>query len=680
MSQQEISQLRAEIARHNTLYYRDATPEITDEEYDALFARLVALEKEFPEFASADSPTQRLAVKPADGFAKVKHLTRMLSIGNTFEPAGIEDFDRKMKDVARATRMRDDGGEVAYSAEPKFDGLAISLVYRDGRLVTAATRGDYEEGEDVTANAYQIASIPKRIDYLDELDVRGEVMLPIARLDELNAERRASGEKEYANTRNAAAGALRLLDAAETGRRGLIFTAYSITDKTLPEDVSTQSGVADKLKALGFPVDENRAVVRGKAGIQEFFDHMSAIRHTLPFDIDGVVYKVNDLAMQHEAGYVSREPRAMIAYKFNQQEAYTKVLGIDVQIGRTGKLTPVARLAPINLGGVVVQNATLHNMDEIARLGIMIGDTVKVRRNGDVIPGVTGVDLSKRDGSERAFQMPSSCPCCESPVEKDKDEDADYRCTGGAACDEQAMQNLIYFASRPAMNIEGVGESLCRTLFEKGLARSPDQLYRLTAEQIAALDGYGRKSAENVIAGIDASRKPTLRKFLVSLGIRNAGEGTAKRLEAAFGDFARIREASRETLAAVRDIGEVVARSIWTHLREPRNALIIDGLLQELEIQNLQQNLNEVEGIAGKTFVITGTLDGMSRDEAKAWIESMGGITSGSVSKKTNYVLAGAEAGSKLEKAQALGVTVLSLDELREMAGSEETAPAAPGI
>lgn len=674
MSQQEIARLRSEIDRHNALYYRDEAPVITDEAYDALFARLVELERQFPEFASKDSPTQRLAVEPKSGFAKVRHQTRMLSIGNTFEPSGIAAFDNKMREIASDHPSRALNGDVEYSAELKFDGLAISVRYLKGKLVTAATRGDYEEGEDVTANALQIASIPNEIDYMGELDVRGEVMLPIARLDELNAERRANGEKEYANTRNAAAGALRLLDAAETGRRGLIFVAYSITDNTLPEDVGTQMGVGDKLQELGFPTDINRAVVAGRAGIQEFYDHISAIRHTLPFDIDGVVYKVNDLALQHEAGYISREPRAMIAYKFNQQEAYTKLLSIDVQIGRTGALTPVARLAPINLGGVVVQNATLHNMDEIARLGVKIGDTVKVRRNGDVIPGITGVDLSKRNGSEVAFEMPTECPCCESPVEKDKDEDAVFRCTGGSACDEQAVQGLIYFVSRAGMNIDSVGESLCRQLFDEGLVRTPDQLYQLTVDQLLRLDGFGKKSANNTIDSINASRTPALRKFLVSLGIRNAGEGTAKRLEAAFGSLEAIRAASVAELSAVKDVGDVVARSVHDYFRE--RAAMVDRLVAELDIQNPQVNTNQVEGIAGKTFVITGTLDGMSRDEAKVWIESMGGVTSGSVSKKTHYVLAGAEAGSKLEKANALGVAVLSLDELREMAGEVVAAPA----
>jgi len=667
---QRVSELSAEIHRHNKLYYRDSTPEISDADYDALFAELSELEKLNPLAALPGSPTKKLDVEPAPGLSKIKHLTRMLSIGNTFLPEGVADFDEKMEKLQGAR-------DVYYSVEPKFDGLAISLVYRGGKLVSAATRGDYEEGENVTANAMHIPSIPKTIDYQDELDVRGEVMMTTEAFFRLNAGQRSIGEKEYANARNAASGALRLLDPAETGRRGLVFTSYSITDSTLPSDVQTQNQVMTKLQQIGFPADDNWAIVVGKDGIQSYFDRLSGIRHTLPFDIDGIVVKVNDLALQQEAGYISREPRAMLAYKFNQQEAYTTVSAIDIQIGRTGALTPVARLSPIALGGVVVQNATLHNINEIRRLDVRVGDTVLVRRNGDVIPGILSVDKTKRTGDEPVFHMPGECPCCQSPVEKDKDEDAVLRCTGGIKCDEQAVQNLIYFVSRPAMNIDGVGESLCRQLFEASLVRTPDQLYDLTIGQVAKLEGYATKSAENVIAAIDASRSPALRKFLVSLGIRNAGEGTAKRLEAAFGSFDAIRAASIHQLCAVRDIGDVVGASLYYYFRDEKNADMLDRLVSRMDIQNPVSNTNTVEGITGKTFVITGTLDGMSRDEAKVWIESMGGITSGSVSKKTDFLLAGEAAGSKLDKAVSLGVKVVGLDDLKAMADGQENAPRA---
>lgn len=665
---QEIEDLSRQLRLHNKLYYEDSDPVITDAEYDRLFEKLRALEISHPEFASHDSPTQKLAVGPATGFAKVKHKTRMLSIGNTFSEDGVSDFAQKM-------RKFNGGREVEYSAEPKFDGLAVSLIYRDGKLVTAATRGDYEEGENVTANAMFIDSIPKSIDYKDELDVRGEVMMTTSSFAALNARQGALGEKEYSNPRNAASGSLRLLDPAETGRRGLVFTAYSITDPTLPPEIGKQNQVTEWLRATGFPVDGNMDVVVEQDGIQRYYDHIASIRQDLPFDIDGIVLKVNDLALQHEAGYISREPRAMLAYKFNQQQAYTTVIGIDVQIGRTGALTPVARLAPINLGGVVVENATLHNADEIRRLDVHIGDTVLVRRNGDVIPGILGVDTSKRTGNEIEFHMPGECPCCSSPVEKDKDEDAVVRCTGGLSCEEQAVQGLIYFVSRAGMQIEGAGESVCRNLYRAGMVKSPDQFYRLSIQQAQRLEGFGRKSAENLIDAIEASRTPTLRKFLVALGIRNAGEGTAKRLESALGSLDAIRSASYSQLVGIKDIGQVVGTSLYNYFRDPSNIDMLNKLDAVMDIKGPEEKVGLVDAIAGKTFVITGTLDGMSRDQARDWIESMGGITSGSVSKKTDYLLAGDDAGGKLDKAKSLGVQVLDLESLREIAGKSPCIP-----
>lgn len=667
---EHVEFLSSEIRRHNDLYYLQSSPEISDAEYDMLFDDLRSIENSNPEMRFPDSPTQKLSIPVAStGLGKVRHDTRMLSIGNTFEEEGVAAFNARMRELS-------DGRDAEYSVEPKFDGLAVSLIYRNGKLVQAATRGDYEEGENVTANAFNIPSIPKTIPYLDELDVRGEVMMTTQSFMALNAQQRALGEKEYANARNAASGALRLLDATETGRRGLVFSAYSITDKTLPDHILKQDQALAFLRSTGFPVDDNHRVVRGKAGIDNYFKDISERRHALPFDIDGIVIKINDLSLQERAGYISREPKAMLAYKFNQQEATTTVSAIDIQIGRTGALTPVARLAPIALGGVVVSNATLHNINEINRMDIRIGDTVVVRRNGDVIPGIISVDKTKRTGNEKVFHMPGSCPCCKSPVEKDKDEDAVMRCTGGLACDEQAVQNLIYFVSRPAMNIDGVGESLCRQLFKDGLVRTPDQLYDLTSDQIMRLEGYGRKSADNVIEAINASRSPALRKFLVSLGIRNAGEGTAKRLEAAFGDINIIRNATSATLSSVRDIGNVVGSSLYRYFRDPSNIAMLDKFERVLKIQNPVENSNAVAGVSGKTFVITGTLEGMSRDEAKTWIESMGGITSGSVSKKTHFLLAGEAAGSKLDKANELGVKVISLDDLKAMTASDDNEEA----
>lgn len=661
-AQQRITDLSVQIRKHNTSYYRDASPEVTDEEYDKLFAELTTLERENPNLVTSDSPTQKLSIAPVAGFSKIKHLTRMLSIGNTFAHEGVADFDSRMQKLSGQD-------SVVYSAEPKFDGLAVSLVYRRGRLFSAATRGDYEEGENVTGNALNISNIPKCIDHMDDLDVRGEVLMTTGSFLALNKHQRALGEKEYANPRNAAAGSLRLLDAAETGRRNLTFVAYSITDATLPADVQTQEQVLLKLRQFAFPVDDNLKLVVGLQGVQSYYDDLVARRHSLPFDIDGVVIKVNDLALQHEAGYISREPRAMIAYKFNQQEAYTVVRAIDVQIGRTGALCPVARLDPVALGGVVVQNATLHNINEIRRLDVRVGDVVLVRRNGDVIPGILSVDKTKRLGREVEFSMPAACPCCGSPVEQDVADYAIIRCTGGINCPEQAVQNLIYFVSRPAMNIDGVGEALCRQLFEAGLVSTPDQFYDLTVDQLLRLSGFKRKSAENAIAAINASRKPELRKFLVALGIRNAGDGTAKRLEAAMGSLSAIRNATIDQLRDIRDIGHVVGSSLYDYFHDEHNMLALDRLVAAMDIQIPKPKTDAVEVVAGKTFVITGTLNGISRDEARAWIESMGGVVSGSVSRKTHFVLAGAEAGSKLDKALELGVKVLSMDDLMLMVG-----------
>lgn len=656
-----VSHLSVEIRRHNALYHHpDPRPEITDAEYDALLAELGSLETRYPELAKPDSPTQKLDVPMNDETAKVRHLTRMLSIGNTFELEGVVAFDKRM-------RALNNGNPVKYGVGPKFDGLALSLVYRAGRLVQAATRGNYEEGENVLANALCMASIHVRIDYQGELDVRGEVMMPLKAFQQLNLRQIEAGQKKYANARNAASGALRLLDAEETGRRGLVFTAYSITDATLPESIAGHDQVLSMLAEQGFAVDENHRLVDSVEGIEAYAKDLSDRRHHLPYEVDGVVIQVNDLALQHEAGFVSREPRAFLAYKFNQQEVYTVVEDIELQIGRTGVMTPVARLLPVAVGGVVVSNATLHNMGNIREIDVRVGDTVLVRRNGDVIPGVLSVDLSKRTEGTVQFQMAKACPCCNSPIEKDKDEDAAYRCTGGVSCSEQAIQSLIYFVSRAAMNIDGVGEALCRQLFEAGRVSTPDQLYTLTKEDLLALDGFKEKSADNAIVAIATSRTPTLRKFLVSLGIRNAADGTAKRLEAAFGNLPDIRGASLEQLCSIKDIGDVVGRNIYDYFRDPATARIVDGLTAALQIKN-PATTNGVDGIAGKTFVITGSLDGMSRDDAKAWIESMGGLTSGSISKKTHFVLAGSDAGTKLAKANELGINVLSLGKLRSMA------------
>ena len=651
--------LVSEIRAHNEAYYRDGMPTVSDEQYDEMMGRLVAIERAYPELALPDSPTKGLSGSSvvSDGFRKVRHETPMMSIDNTFEQEGVIQFLSKMSELSGRGRFE-------LSAEKKFDGLAVSLIYEGGRLVLAATRGDYVEGEDVTANVMEIPSVPKVISYTDRLDVRGEIMMPLVAFIEQNKKREAIGEKLLANSRNAAAGALRLLDPKETGRRGLVLFAYSISDATLPAAINAQTEVLSWLKGQGFPADDPVCIDGDFNSIQDYFESVSEDRHALGFDIDGVVLKINDLKTQRMAGFTSRNPRAMLAYKFNQQTAVTVVEAIDVQVGRTGALTPVARLQPVAIGGVVVQNATLHNEDEIARLDVRVGDTVTVRRNGDVIPGVISVDTSHRTSQSKPYSMPSACPCCGAVVTRAAGE-AVSRCSGGSACGEQRYQQIVHFASRNGMNIDGVGEVLIRKLFDKQIVNDPADLYDLRREDFIRLDRMGRKSADNVTAAIEASRNPPLRKFLVALGIRHANEGTAKRLEAAFGSIDAIRRASFSQFRSVKDIGDVVGESLVKYFSDDRNSAMLDRLLDKVTPEDPAA---PVEGVfSGKTFVVTGTLDGMSRDQAHAWIESMGGAVSGSVSKKTDYLLCGEDAGGKLEKAKSLGVDIVSVEELRAL-------------
>lgn len=669
---ERIKQLRAEISAHNVAYYRDASPSISDAQYDALFFELTELERLHPSEFMPDSPTQKLRGVLTSG-DKIRHQTPLLSIDNTFEPKGIQEFDQKMESLARA--------RVAYVGELKYDGLAVSLVYRDGVLVSAATRGDYMVGEDILDNVKLISSIPKKIDAKGNLDVRGEILMTKEAFVLLNSKR--AGDKQFATARNGAAGLIRVkTDAVARGVPELTFATYSVANDHesllalgLP---STHDAVLLRLKEFGFPMSDVRQIVYGAKGIQTFFDHVTEIRNDLPFDIDGVVFKVNDLALQEKAGFVARSPRAQIAYKFNQQEDFTQVIGIDIQIGRTGALTPVARLAPVVLGGVVVTNATLHNKDEIKRLDVRVGDTVKVLRGGDVIPDIQEVDLSKRPSDTKPFIMPTQCPCCGSTVIYGDGDDSVGRCSGGSSCGEQAYQQLVYFASRPGMNIDGFGEAICRQLFDSGVIRTPDHIYRITKQDLLRQDGIGEKAADNLLAAIAKSRVQTLRKFFVALGIRNAGEGTAKRLAQEFGSIHAIRNANLFQLRAVRDVGDVVAASVYEYFHDTKNAAILDNLLDSVSVQDEIRLDNANTAVQGKTFVITGALPGMGRDEAKTWLESMGAKVSGSVSKKTDYLLAGDAAGSKLDNARALGVKVVSEDEVREMVSgyvaSEENA------
>jgi DNA ligase (NAD+) len=652
--EKKVEKLRRSIERHNRLYYVDDAPEITDAEYDALFRELQALEAEHPRLRTPDSPTQRVGGAPLAQFAEVRHRTPMLSIGNAFDEEEVRAFDKRMREALGVE-------EIEYAAEPKFDGLAVSLTYRGGVLVQAATRGDGTTGEDVSANLRTVHSVPLSIKD-ENLEVRGEVLMYRRDFDALNERQRAAGQKEYVNPRNAAAGAVRQLDSRITASRRLRFFAYALISEA---GVQTHSQALDRLEALGFPVCAERGVVHGAEGLLEYYARIGALRAKLPYAIDGVVYKVNRLDWQERLGYVSRAPRFALAHKYPAEEQTTEVLGIEVQVGRTGALTPVARLKPVFVGGVTVTNATLHNESELRRKDVRIGDTVVVRRAGDVIPEVVSVRTELRPAGVPLFQFPEKCPVCGSAVVKNEDE-AVHRCSGGLYCPAQRKQALLHFAGRRALNIEGLGERLVDQLVDKGLVETPADLYRLSAEKLEALERMGKKSAANLVSEFDKSKGTTLERLIYALGIRNVGETTARDLARHFGDLEPLVGASEEALLQVPDVGPVVARSIRQFFDEPHNAQVIRDLvkagLEWPKVTPLARPATQV-----KSFVLTGTLSKMTRDEAKATIEAKGHKVAGSVSKKTDFVVAGDDAGSKLERARTLGVRVLQEKEFLEM-------------
>ena len=658
-ARERIERLRREIERHNRLYYVLDRPEITDAEYDRLFQELVDLEKEHPELASADSPTQRVGAPPLAEFAEVRHRTPMLSLGNAFDERDVRAFDR---------RVREGLGQEAieYAVEPKFDGLAISLSYRDGVFVQGATRGDGATGEDVTPNLRTVRSIPLRLpDAPDtrDLEVRGEVVMLKRDFEALNAQQRRSGEKEFANPRNAAAGSLRQLDSRITAGRRLRFFGYAV-GASAHARWRTHSETLDRLAELGFPVPAERRVVKGVEGLLGYFRDIGAQRDRLPYGIDGVVYKVNRLDWQEALGYVSRAPRFALAHKFPAEEQVTQVLAIDVQVGRTGALTPVARLKPVFVGGVTVTNATLHNEDEIRRKDVRVGDTVVVRRAGDVIPEVVEVRRDKRPAGARLFHMPAKCPVCGSAVVRDG---AIARCSGGLVCPAQRKQALLHFAGRRAMDIDGLGEKLVEQLVDADLVHTAADLFALRAEQLAGLEHMAEKSAANLLAALEKSRHTTLERFLFGLGIPNVGESTARDLARHFGGLDAIMDADEAKLEGVQDVGPVVARSIRQFFDEPHNRRVIQ------QLRRAGVGWKEGEGAPlkspgeAKSFVLTGTLPGMTREEARAAIEAKGHKVAGSVSKKTDFVVAGADPGSKLARARELGVPVLDEAEFREL-------------
>ena len=665
--------LRKEIERHDYAYYVLGAPTVPDIEYDRLFRELQELEAQHPELVTADSPTQRVGGAPRADLPKVRHAVPMLSIRTETDsgPSGATDFDARIR---RELDLSTDDPPVEYCAELKFDGVAISLRYEDGVLVQAATRGDGEVGEDVTPNVRTIRAVPLRLTAEPPpavLEVRGEVFMRRDEFERLNERQRAAGEKVFVNPRNATSGFVRQLDPKVTASRPLSLYAYGVGEVrgwTVP---STHGQTLDALTRLGLPVSQERIVARGAEGEQgllAFHARIGAKRDELPFDIDGVVYKVNRIALQKQLGFVSREPRWACAHKFPAQEELTTVSDIDLQVGRTGKLTPVAKLKPVFVGGVTVSNATLHNEDFIRAMDLRIGDTVIVRRAGDVIPQVVAVVADRRPVHTRLFHMPAKCPVCGSAVVRDEAE-SDHRCTGGLFCPAQRKQALLHFAGRRAMDIEGLGDKLVEQLVDLDLVRTPADLYGLDAATLAGLERMAEKSAANVVRAIEASKKTQLARFIFALGIRHVGESTARDLAAHFGSLDALMQADEAVLLDVADVGPVVAQSIARFFAEPHNREVVEQLRSVglHWVEQAQRKRAAAGPLAGKTVVITGTLPGVSRDEASELIRAAGGKVSGSVSKKTDFVLAGEEPGSKLEKATALGVRVIDENELRQL-------------
>ena len=667
MARQQVAELVTKLSQYDYEYYILDSPTVSDNEYDGLYRQLQSLEAAFPELILPNSPTQRVSGSASGAFETVTHRQAMLSLNNAFGDDELMAFDKRIRESLGVNL-------VEYAVEPKFDGLAITLTYENGYFTQGATRGDGNSGENVTHTLRTIRAIPTKLPIQSPpelLEVRGEVLMLKRDFERLNEAQEAAGAKLFANPRNAAAGSLRQLDAQVTASRPLTFFAYGLGVSLGAPILSSHTDAMNYLEKLQFPVSDLRATKQGALGLLSYYQQIGELRKRLPFDIDGVVYKVNQFSQQNELGFVSRAPRWAIAHKYPAEEATTIIEDISIQVGRTGAITPVARLKAVFVGGVTVTNATLHNEDEMRRKDIRIGDTVIVRRAGDVIPEVVSVVLENRPVNAIQFNLPSICPECGSHIERSSDE-AVARCTGGLFCPAQRKQSITHFASRRAMDIEGLGDKLVDQLVEANLVNAVDDIYKLDVNTLAGLDRMAQKSAQNVVDAINKSKQTTLARFIYGLGIRNVGEATAKDLSAHFGGLQALLDAPIESLLEVNDVGPIVAESILQFFSELHNREVI------ISMQQLGVKWQEHEGkkistgvLKGKVLVLTGTLPNLSRDEAKALIEAAGGKVSGSVSKKTDYVVAGTEAGSKLESAQSLGIAVIDEAGLQALIANE---------
>jgi DNA ligase (NAD+) len=659
----EVQELRGELQRHNYRYYVLDDPEIPDADYDRMMRRLQELEARYPQLITSDSPTQRVGGTPLTAFATVAHEMPMLSLDNAFSEEEMRAFDRRIRE-----RLQDDS-EIEYACEPKLDGIAVSLLYQDGLLVRAATRGDGTQGEDITQNVRTINAVPLRLmgkGYPAVLEVRGEIYMPRAGFEKLNTEARAKGEKLFVNPRNAAAGSLRQLDARITARRPLDIGVYGVgrVEGRLPDE---HIATLETLKTWGLHINAEVTTAQGIDGCLKYYRGLEERRASLSYDIDGVVFKVNRRDLQEELGFVARAPRWAVAYKFPAQEEMTRLNDVEFQVGRTGAVTPVARLEPVFVGGATVSNATLHNRGEIDRLGVKIGDTVIVRRAGDVIPQVVSVVASKRPEDARDIEFPDHCPVCGSPVESVPGE-AVARCDGGLVCPAQRKQAIIHFASRKALDIDGLGDKLVEQLVDRELVTAVADLFHLRREQLEGMERMGTKSAENLLKALESSKLTTLPKFIYSLGIREVGEATARNLARHFGTFNALANADEQALQEVNDVGPVVAHFVAEFFQQPDNRQAVQAL-REAGVTWQEEDPVDRESLplTGLTYVITGTLEAMSRDQAKEALEALGAKVAGSVSKKTDYLVAGPGAGSKLQKAQDLNVDIMDEGALLEL-------------